>query len=314
MSQDKTKSAKVTTTGHKWDDNLEEFSNPLPRWWVWTFYLTAIFTVVYWLFYPAWPIGNTYTIGIPGWNSISYTATQPDGKEVQKSTHWNMRALLAKDMNDLHAKQKQYFDKVAALPYEQVAKDAELMQFVNSAGKTLFSDNCKPCHQAGGQGKITFAPNLIDDSWMYGGSYEKIHQTLTGGRRGFMPAFKEVLSDVQITQLANYVLSLSGDLHDAKAAKAGDALFHGETAACYFCHGADGKGKVEMGSANLADKIWLWVNIPEDKTVESKVADVKSVINAGLNRGVMPNWDTRLKPEQIKLLTVYVHDSLGGGK
>lgn len=149
---------------------------------------------------------------------------------------------------------------------------------------------------------------------MYGGSYEKIHQTLVMGRRGFMPAFKEVLSEAQITQLAHYVLSLSGDLHDATAAKAGDALFHGDTAACYFCHGMDGKGKVEMGSANLADKIWLWANIPEDKTQEIKVADVKKIITGGLNRGYMPNWNTRLKPEQIKLLTIYIHDSLGGGK
>lgn len=158
MSQDKAKSAKVTTTGHKWDDNLEEYSNPLPRWWVWTFYLTAIFTVIYWLFYPAWPIGKTYTTGIPGWNSIKYTATQPDGKEVQKETHWNMRSKLMSEMNTLHAAQKQWFDKVASMPYDQVAKDAELMQFVNSAGKTLFSDNCRPCHQAGGQGKSGLHP------------------------------------------------------------------------------------------------------------------------------------------------------------
>ena len=149
---------------------------------------------------------------------------------------------------------------------------------------------------------------------MYGGTYDQIHTTIEGGRRGYMPPFSQVLNDEQITQLANYVLSLSSEPHDPVAAKAGDALFHGEGAACYYCHGPDGKGKIQLGSANLTDKIWLWANIPADKTQEDKVNDIKNVIYNGLAKGVMPNWNVRLKPEQIKLLTVYVHDSLGGGK
>jgi cytochrome c oxidase cbb3-type subunit 3 len=311
MSQEK---AKVTTTGHVWDDDLQELNNPLPRWWLWGFYITFAFSLIYWLFYPAWPIGGHYTKGVPGLNSITYTATTTDGKAVQKTTHWNMRAKYMVEMNELHAVQKQWFDKVAAKPYEEVSKDAELMQFVNSAGKTLFSDNCAPCHQSGGQGKIGFSPNLTDDNWIYGGTYDQIHQTIVAGRHGYMPPFKEVLTDAQITQLANYVLSLSGEPSDAIAAKAGDALFHSEAAACYYCHGVEAKGRIELGSANLTDKIWLWVNVPADKLPETKLNDVKSVIAGGLARGMMPNWGARLKPEQIKLLTVYVHDSLGGGK
>ena len=155
---------------------------------------------------------------------------------------------------------------------------------------------------------------MVDDYWQYGGDYEHIHQTITGGRRGYMPPFKEVLNEAQITQLANYVLSLSNEPNDAEAAKKGNALFHSETAACFYCHGGEGKGRIEMGSANLTDKIWLWADVAHEKTAEAKLNDIKSIVNAGLARGVMPNWNERLKPEQIKLLTVYVHDTLGGGK
>lgn len=310
---DQQKTNKVPTTGHSWD-GIEELSNPLPTWWIWGFYLTFAFTIIYWLFYPAWPIGSSYTKGVPGLNSITYTAVTVDGKEVQKTTHWNMRSKFMADMNELSALQKKSLDKVASMSYQDVAKDPELMQFVNSAGKNLFSDNCMPCHQAGGQGKIGFAPSLVDDYWQYGGDYDAIHTTITGGRRGYMPPFKAVLTENQITELANYVLSISKEPHNAEAAKKGDALFHSETAACFYCHGADAKGRTEIGSANLVDSIWLWANVPAEKTQVSKLEAVKNIISGGLARGVMPNWNQRLKPEQIKLLTVYVHDTLGGGK
>ncbi|MDZ4098083.1 MAG: c-type cytochrome [Methylophilaceae bacterium] len=303
----------VETTGHSWD-GIEELNNPLPRWWVWAFYITAVFTVVYWLFYPAWPIGSSYTKGVPGLNTITYTATQVDGTEVEITTHWNMRSKFMVEMNELQAAQKQWFDKVAATPFEDIAKDAELMQFVTSAGKTLFSDNCAPCHQAGGQGVIGFAPNLTDDHWQYGYSYEAIQETIVHGRRGYMPPFKEIISDEEITQTANYVLSMSGEPHDADSAALGAKLFQTDKAACYACHGVDAKGIEGLGSANLTDKIWLWANIPEIKEPEEKLKAVRTIIAGGLNRGVMPPWEDRLKPDQIKLLTVYVHQGLGGGK
>lgn len=313
MSQDKATTTTPKTTGHSWD-GIEEYTNPLPSWWIWGFYITFIFTVVYWLLYPAWPIGDKFTKGVPGLHTITYTATTVDGKEVEKTSHWNMRAKFMHEMNEMQATQKQWFDKVAEMPFEDVSKDAELMQFVNSAGKTLFSDNCAPCHQSGGQGKIGFSPNLTDDHWQFGGTYAEINQTIDHGRRGFMPAFKEVLNEQQITQLANYVLSLSGEPHDASQATAGAQLFKSEEAGCYYCHGADAKGNTQMGSANLTDKIWLWADVGGKTGQEAKLAEVKRVITAGLDRGVMPAWGGRLKPEQIKLLTVYVHDSLGGGR
>ena len=309
MSQDKAKS--VTTTGHVWDETLQELTNPLPMWWIWTFYLTIIFSIIYWVMYPAWPIGQSYTKGVG--NTITYTAKTVDGKEVQKTTHWNMRSKLMAEMNVHNAEQKKWFDKVAAMPYEEVSKNADLMSFVNSAGGTLFKDNCAPCHQAGGVGKMGFSPNLVDDVWIYGGTYEKIQETITLGRNGMMPAFKGVLPDDKIKLVANYVLSLSGEPHDAEAAKAGDAIFHGE-GGCHVCHGADAKGNPALGSANLTDKNWLWANVPGQSTAEGKLAEVTKVVTGGMSRGKMPTWGGRLKPEQIKVLTLYVHDSLGGGK
>lgn len=304
----------TATTGHTWDGDLQELNNPIPRWWIWCFYATTLFTVAYWLLYPAWPVGGSYTKGLPGLNEIRYVATTADGQEVEKTTHWNMRSKYMVEMNELKQAQKVWFDQVASMPFEKVAQDAELMQFVNSAGKTLFSDNCAPCHQSGGQGKIGFSPNLTDDHWQYGGTYEQIEQTIVAGRRGYMPQFQDVLSDEQITQLANYVLSMSGEPSNEEAASAGKKLFQTETAACYYCHGADAKGREVLGSANLTDKIWLWANVPAQADAAAKLEEVKKVIAGGLARGVMPNWDGRLRPDQIKLLTVYVHDSLGGGK
>jgi cytochrome c oxidase cbb3-type subunit 3 len=185
--------------------------------------------------------------------------------------------------------------------------------FILSAGKSLFADNCAPCHQAGGQGMIGFFPNLTDDDWLYGGSYERVHETLMGGRRGYMPAFSEVLNGGQIDQLANYVASLSGSDHDSAKAAAGDTLFHGDAAGCYVCHGGDAKGRQELGAPNLTDNIWLWANVPAAGSAEGKIAAIRGVIASGLNKGVMPAWSARLTPEQIKVLTVYVHE-LGGGQ
>ena len=304
MSQQKPQS--VQTTGHVWDDDLQEYNNPLPSWWLMGFYATVIIAIIYWMIYPAWPLGKHFTTGF---SKVTYV----NDKGEQKTWHWNTRAQLMKDMNEADKKQKPYFDKVAATPFAQIAKDPELTGFVNSAGKSIFATNCAPCHQAGGQGKVGFFPNLTDDDWLNGGSYEKIQQTITKGRHGYMPAFKEVLNDQQLDNLANYVATLSGEKADPAKAKKGDALFHSETAACYYCHGADAKGRQEIGSANLTDKIWLWANVPAADTPEKKVAAIRQVIGEGLNRGVMPAWETRLHPDQIKLLAVYVHN-LGGGK
>jgi cytochrome c oxidase cbb3-type subunit 3 len=160
---------------------------------------------------------------------------------------------------------------------------------------------------------MKFAPNLTAGAWLYGGTYDKIQETITNGRHGIMPAKGGAqLNDEEVTNLANYVLSLSGEPSDAAKAKAGDELFHGK-GLCFSCHGADGKGNPAIGSANLTDKIWLWADVPAQKDAAGKVAEVKNVINNGLNKGVMPAWGGRLSAQQIKLLTSYVH-GLGGGQ
>lgn len=294
------------TTGHVWDGNLEEYNNPLPTWWLVGFYLSVLFAIVYWFIYPAWPIGQTHT---KGFAMITYTNNQG----VTKTVHWNTRALLMAETNKAQAAQKPYYDKVEATPFDQIAKDPELNSFVLSAGKSLFANNCAPCHQQGGAGKVGFAPNLTDDDWLAGGHYEQIQHTIINGRHGYMPPFATVLNDTQMTELADYILSFENVPVNPVSAQAGNQLFHSETAACFYCHGADAKGRIVIGSANLTDKIWLWVDVPHAKTVADKEALIKSVITNGLNKGVMPAWKDRLSADQIKLLAVYVHD-FGGGQ
>ncbi|TCS73412.1 cytochrome c oxidase cbb3-type subunit 3 [Sulfuritortus calidifontis] len=296
----------VQTTGHVWDGDLQEYNNPLPAWWIYGFYITVTFAVIYWIIYPSWPFGKSF---LPGVSKVTYV--NAEGQE--ETWHWNTRAKLLKETQDAAAMQKPYYDKIASLPYDKVTKDPELSSFVLSAGKAIFSDNCAPCHQAGGQGKVGHFPNLTDDDWLYGGSFDKISETIHKGRRGYMPPFAEALEPTQVDALANYVLSLSGQKVDAAKAAEGNKLFHSQAAACYYCHGDNAKGRPIIGSANLTDKVWLWADVPGAKDDAAKVAAVKQVINNGLNRGVMPAWEGRLKPEQIKLLTVYVHE-LGGGK
>jgi cytochrome c oxidase cbb3-type subunit 3 len=306
MSEQNLQSQTVQTTGHAWDGDLQEFNNPLPTWWVYTFYVTIVFSIVYWLIYPSWPIGKGF---LTGFSDITYV--NKAGETV--SSHWNTRALLMEDLNKADEMQKPYFSKVAASDFGQISKDPELSGFVLSAGKALFTDNCAPCHQQGGQGVVGFFPNLTDDDWLYGGTYEKIHQTLVNGRRGYMPAFGEALSMGEVDALANYVASLSGIPHDAGKAANGRALFTSETAACYYCHTDNARGRQDMGAPNLTDKIWLWANVPGSDKAEDKVAAIRAVIMTWVNKGVMPAWGERLSAEQIKVLTVYVHE-LGGGK
>lgn len=294
------------TTGHIWDDTLQEYNNPLPAWWIWGFYASVLFALVYWLYYPSWPLGKGFLTGM---GSIEYTTA--DGQ--QESWHWNTRANLLKETQAAVALQKPYFDKLASLSFEQIGKDPDLYSFVVSAGKPLFADNCAACHQSGGGGKIGFYPNLTDDDWIYGGNSEKIQESITKGRRGYMPPFAEALDKEQINALANYVLSLSGTPGDAGKVAKGKQLFHSQAAACYYCHGDEAKGRKDIGSANLTDQVWLWANVPGQTEPAGKLAAVEKVISAGLDKGVMPAWEGRLKPEQIKLLTVYVHE-LGGGK
>lgn len=295
----------VQTTGHAWDGDLQEFNNPLPRWWLWAFYATVVFALVYWLFYPAWPYGHSYTKGVL--NTITY---QADGEE--RTTHWNTRALLAREMQQGEAavRQRQHMQEVAAADYEQILQSPEMMGFTLSVGDVLFADNCAACHGAGGQGKLGLFPNLVDDAWLWGGSVEAIHETISQGRRGFMPPFANTLTDVQLDQVTEYVLSLSGHGVDTAKADKGRALFGGERGGCYYCHTREGTGRASQGAADLTDSVWTVARVPGQSDLDGRRAAVREVIESGVNR-VMPAWKDRLSATEIKLLTVYVYN-LGG--
>lgn len=298
------------TTGHIWDETLQEFNNPLPRWWVWTFYGTIVFTIVYWIMYPSWPIGNTYLKGI---NEITY---KTDAGE-EKTTHWNTRALLAHDMqNGTSAiKQQEYLAKVGAASYEQIAQDSDMSSFVRSYGVGMFGDNCAACHQSGGQGVAGMYPNLVDDDWLWGGDTTAMENTLRYGRIGYMPAYSKTFNESQLNQVSNYVLTLSGEpAVDAAAAVEGQKIFQGETGGCYMCHTSEGTGMHSQGAPNLTDKIWTVANVPAAETPEAKLEAVKAVIHNGVKRQ-MPAFgeDGRnLSDTEIKVLVAYMQQMSAG--
>lgn len=304
----KPKPTAVQTTGHAWDGDIQEFNNPLPRWWLWAFYGTVVFAIIYWLIYPSWPVGDKY---LPGLKTVSYSA---DG-ETQKS-NWNTRAVLLNDLKNSNAavRQQKYMEQVAAVDFAAIADDPEMLAFTRSVGKGLFGDNCAACHGRGGQGVKGLYPNLADDAWLWGGSMEKIEETLILGRNGFMPPFKETLDPEQLADVAEYVLTLSGETEPSAASKRGEEIFQGFTGGCYYCHGNDGTGRESQGAANLTDKIWTIADVPGQQTlVEKKAVLAQFIANGVVNRRVMPAWPERLTPTEIKVLAVYVHQ-LGGGQ
>ncbi len=279
----------VHTTGHVWDGDLKELNKPLPKWWLYTFYVCILWAVGYMIAYPAWPTLNDYTKGVLGY---SQRQTVTDQVKAAKAAQAGLR------------------DQLAKTALADVSKNPALLQFATAGGKAIFADNCAACHGRGAQGGIGY-PNLNDDDWVWGGKLENIEQTIKHGirwtenkdtRDSAMPRFglDGMLQPAQISDTAEYVLSLSGASKDAAAAGRGKALFAEQ---CVACHGDDGKGNQELGAPNLTDAIWLFGN---------KKADVEQSITTGRGNA-MPAWSGRLEPVAIKSLALYVH-SLGGGK
>ena len=277
----------VETTGHEWD-GIKELNKPLPKWWLWTFYATIIWSFGYWVLYPAWPTMSGYTKGV---------------------LDDSQRAVVTEQVEAARAEQAKFRDALAATPLDQVKDDPELLRFAMAGGATVFADNCAPCHGRGAQGFPGY-PNLNDDEWLWGGTIEDIHTTIRfgirsgheEGRESQMPRFgiDQLLDRNQISDTAEYVLSLSGRATDEAAVARGREIYAEQ---CVACHGEDGKGNVELGAPNLTDAIWLYGSSKED-IVES--------IRTGRG-GQMPPWEGRLDPVTIKSLAVYVH-SLGGGQ
>ena len=278
----------VETTGHVWDGDLKELNKPLPKWWLYTFYVSIVWAIGYWIVYPAWPLANDYTRGI--WN-YSQRATVMEEVVAGKAAQGELRAAVEKTA-------------LADIP-----KNAELLRFASASGAAAFATNCAPCHGRGAQGAKGF-PNLNDDDWLWGGTIDAVHQTIAAGvrseaadtRASAMPRFgaDKLLDEKQISGVAEYVLSLSGKATDAAAAEAGKATFAEQ---CAACHGEDAKGNQELGSPNLTDAIWLY---------GGEKADVVQTIHTGRG-GMMPAWGPRLDAVTVKSLAVYVH-GLGGGK
>lgn len=212
------------TTGHVWDEDLMEMNNPMPRWWMWLFVLTIVFSVLYLVAYP----GLGSYPGKLGWS----TAGNYD-KEVAKATQ---------ELEPLYA-------QFTARKPEDLAGDANAM----GIGERLFMNNCAQCHGSDARGSKSF-PNLADGDWLHGGSPDKIAETLTKGRSGSMPPMAAAVGGADdVRNVAHYVLSLSNSPHDSLRAQLGKSKF----TACAACHGMDGKGNQALGAPNLADDIWL---------------------------------------------------------
>ena len=273
----------VVTTGHEWD-GIRELDNPMPRWWLWTFYATIVWAVLYAIAYPAWPLISSATSGILGWSS---------------------RGDLRAELSVAETARADYAARVADLPVGDILADDALRQFAISAGGAAFRVNCVQCHGSGAAGSPGY-PNLNDDEWLWGGTAEDIHATIAHGIRfagddetrfSEMTAFADILDREQVTAVAAYVTSLS---EGGAAAGPGADIFAEN---CASCHGEDGTGMAELGAPDLTDAIWLYGSSP---------AEIAAQVRAP-KHGVMPAWQGRLGETTVKELAVYVH-SLGGGQ
>ncbi|MFN3655833.1 MAG: cytochrome-c oxidase, cbb3-type subunit III [Pseudolabrys sp.] len=278
----------TATTGHEWD-GIRELNTPLPRWWLWLFYITIVWSVGYWVVYPAWPLLTSATEGITGWHA---------------------RSAVVTDLEQLKQQRGPLMEKLTGASLAEIAADPQLLDFSRAVGRVAFADNCAPCHGAGGAGAKGY-PNLNDDDWLWGGKLADIEATIRHGARagddkgraGNMPAFgrDNLLKPAEISAAADYTRTLSGLTAEAGADLAlGKKVFADN---CAVCHGADGKGNRELGAPNLTDRIWLYGS--------DKQAIVQGIQNG--RGGVMPVWGGRLSEPVIKSLTLYVH-TLGGGE
>jgi cytochrome c oxidase cbb3-type subunit 3 len=279
----------VETTGHQWD-GIEEYNNPLPRWWVWVFYATIVWGIGYSIAYPAWPLISQATPGLLGAST---------------------RADVAAEIAAVDAANAAIKDKLVAADLNAIGTDPELATFAENAGAAVFRTNCATCHGSGAAGfEGKGYPNLLDDDWLWGGTMEDIHLTITHGIRNTtdpdaryseMPKFglDEILDETQIAQVAEHVLAISGQDHDAALATEGATLFADN---CAACHMEDGSGDRTQGAPRLTDAIWLYGG--------SREKIIETVTKARF--GVMPNWNQRLSEDEIRAVAFYVHGRGGG--
>lgn len=276
----------VPTTGHSWD-GIEEYDNPMPRWWLYTFYACIVWGIGYTIAYPAWPMVSQATSGLLGYST---------------------RGALAEDLQSAEAANAAINEQLVSVALTEVSADPQLQQYAVNMGAAVFRTNCSQCHGSGAAGAVGF-PNLLDDAWLWGGTVDAIHDTIKHGirneddpdaRYSEMPVFGEILSSEEIEEVANYVYSLGGrDPLDADLAALGEETFLYE---CAACHMDDGSGNIDMGAPALNDAIWLYGG------------DLDTIIETVTysRYGVMPAWGLRLSDAEVAAVATYVH-GLGGG-
>lgn len=279
----------VETTGHQWD-GIEELNNPMPRWWVWTFYATIVWGIGYSVAYPAWPLIKEATPGLLGAST---------------------RADVAAEIARVDAANADIKAQLVAADLNAIGADPNLAAYAERAGAAVFRTNCTTCHGSGAAGfEGKGYPNLLDDDWLWGGTMEDIHLTITHGIRNTtdadaryseMPKFgvDGLLDETQIAQVTEHVLAISGQEHDAALAADGAVVFAEN---CAACHMEDGSGDRTQGAPKLNDAIWLYGG--------SRAAVTESIFYA--RYGVMPNWNTRLSEDEIRAVAFYVHGRGGG--
>ncbi|RVT82827.1 cytochrome-c oxidase, cbb3-type subunit III [Rhodobacteraceae bacterium CCMM004] len=278
----------VETTGHTWD-GIEELNNPLPRWWLWTFYGTVVWGLIYTILFPAWPLVSSATSGLLGYST---------------------RAEVAEEIAAVETANQALVSELATIELASLSQNEPLERFAVSAGASVFANNCSQCHGSGAAGaQAAGYPNLLDDDWLWGGTIDEIAYTVRHGIRNEtdpdarwseMPAFGDILSTEEIGQVVAYVQSLSGGDHDAALAEAGATIFLDQ---CSACHGEDGTGMTDLGAPNLTDAIWLYGGSEERLTETITYSRF----------GVMPPWGERLGDAQVNAVAAYVHQ-LGGGE
>lgn len=288
MSKKPVKKEDVGTTGHSWD-GIEEYNNPLPRWWLWTLYACIVWAIGYSIAYPAWPMINSATAGVLGYST---------------------RGEVAEDIAAVEQSNEAINAKLASVELNEIATDPELEIYAKSAGGAVFRTWCAQCHGSGAAGvQASGYPNLLDDDWLWGGTVDDIHTTITHGirnetdddaRYSEMPKFGELLEEEEIVQVVNYVMSLSGTAQDASMVEAGAVVFEDN---CSACHMEDGTGDRSQGAPNLTDAIWLYGG-DYDKLLETVTYS---------RFGVMPAWSDRLSEAELRAVATYIH-GLGGGE
>ena len=251
------------TTGHLWDEDLREMNNPMPRWWMWLFVITIVF-------------------------SFGYLAAYPGLGSYAGQLGWSTQGVYEKEVEQANKELEPIYARFTAMKPEDLARDAAAM----AIGERLFMNNCAQCHGSDARGSKGF-PSLADGDWLYGGTPEKIRETIVAGRVGNMPPLAAAVGTPDdVKNLAQFVLSLSGSPHDSLRAALGRSKF----AACAACHGADGKGNQALGAPNLTDSIWLhgW----------GEAAIVAIVTQGKVNE--MPAQTGKLTDAQMHVLTSYV--------